>query len=240
MCTILFVVGFGTTVSAHDPEQGIPTDIFLLETGMSQEQIDALDADIKEYIVADLKKNANVSDLTYVDSEMISTVSPRVSQSLTGIEFSCPAWYERDVIHLYPTYEFTTTKRPRGQDSFSFVLGDAMMPYNYGGKLWYKADYMEDWESTSNDTLSANTQSMNGAEFSGSQLGTPDSKIYIKGCTNAQAYPGSGTDKRIIMSYMHNPNRSNYSISFSAMGLGISYTAPGTIYTAAKTVQLSY
>lgn len=43
-----------------------------------------------------------------------------------------------------------------------------MRPYEYGGKLWYKDNTMNDWKV--GGTLTANNQQLSGAEFSGSQL----------------------------------------------------------------------
>jgi hypothetical protein len=113
-----------------------------------------------------------------------------------------------------------------------------MVPYEYGGQLWYKDYTMSNWEV--GGSMTANTQSSNGAEYSGTQLGSPDLSMKIKGCAFCHADVGSRSDKRIIMSYMYNPNRGNYSISFSAYGLGISYSSSSTVYTNASTVKLTY
>lgn len=213
-------------------------DEFLLSTGMPQEQIDTLDEDIKDYIVNDVKNNADLSSLEYVDADFTNTIAPRVNQVLSGIKFYVQAFRSGSTVYIYPTYEFTTDKRPRGYDSFSFQLGNALLPYSYGGQLWYKDYTMSDWAMGS--TLTANTQGFNGAEYSGYQLGSPDWNMKMKGATSIHANIGSGSDKRIIMSYMHNPNRGSYSISFSAGGVGISYSSASTIYTNASTVVLSY
>lgn len=212
------------------------TDDFLLATGMTQEEINAFDSDIKEYIVSNLKDKANTDELEYVELEVMP--SPRVSQTLTGISFTAYAFKSGSTIYIYPTYEFTDAKRPRGQDSFSYQLGDAMLPYNYGGTTWYFDDIINQW--TGSTSMTANMQGFNGAEYSGDQLGTPTYAMRIKGCAYCHASIGTGTDKRIIMSYLYNPNKSNYSISFGIGTLGISYSSSGTVYTAAKTIVLAY
>jgi hypothetical protein len=106
-----------------------------------------------------------------------------------------------------------------------------MRPFEYGGRIWYKFDPMTDWASDGD--LVANNQGFNGAEYSGNQLGTPDFPMKFRGNTYCHAHAGTGTDKRIIMSYMYNPNPSSYTI-------GISYSSPGTVYTNASTVVLNY
>lgn len=231
---------FGLSGTTYAATNKMSTNDFLLNTGMTQQQIDIIDPDIREYIVESLKMNALGKKLEFIETEEVAMQEPRTNQVLSGINFSVSSWKSGSTIYIYPTYEFTTAKRPKGQDSFSFQLGDAMRPHTYGGKLWYKMDSDDSWESDSDAKLVANTQTMNGAEYSGKQLGTSDFKIYLKGCAYAHANVGTGTDTRIIMSYMHNPNKKNYSLSFSAYGVGISYSSSGTIYTAAKTVVLSY
>lgn len=240
---IVLISMVGNTVFASEiDENNVSTNRFLLETGMSQSEIDKIDPDIREYIVENLRENANVEELEFIKSEDVLTPELRVNQALSGISFTVSSWKSGSTIYIYPTYEFTTAKRPRGKDSFSVQFGNALRPETYGGKTWYKVYAQDSWESSTSgsDKMVANTQTMNGAEYSGTQLGTPDSKIFIKGCAYVYAYAGDGTDKRIIMSYMHNPNGTSYNLSFSAYGVGIQYSSSATIYTAAKTVTLSY
>ena len=114
-------------------------------------------------------------------------------------------------------------------------MGDALVPYEYGGRLWYKDYTMTDWVADDDDDLVANNQYSNGAEYSGSQLGSPDYSMKLKGCTYIHAQVGTGSSRQIILSYMHNPNKANYSISFNYGGIGIAYNSSGTIYSSAKT-----
>ena len=236
ICFILFANGSILNVSASASD--ISADEFLLLTGMSRKEINQLDPEIKEFMVSDMKRSADTSDLSYIDSDPEIVFRPMVNQVLTGIVFSAPSFISSSTIYIYPTYEFTTPKEPDGEDSFSFQLGDAMRPYEYGGQVWYKDSGMSSWAV--GDSMTANTQGFNGAEYSGSQLGTPDWPLLIKGCAYCHADVGTGTDKRIVLSYMYNPNSNSYSISFSAYGLGISYSSSNTIYTNASTIRLTY
>ena len=83
-------------------------------------------------------------------------------------------------------------------------------------------------------------QIISNYEFSGSQLGTPDYAMKLKGVTYCHATAGNSSDKRIVMGYLYNPQKTGYSISFSYNGGGISYSPSGTAYTAYKTMNLSY
>ena len=191
---------------------------YLLKTGMPQKEIEKLDDDVMQFIVDDLKSGGK--HFEYINSNIENQISILSSETLTGISFTASAFKNASTIYIYPTYEFTSNKQPRGKDSFSFQLGAAMRPYEYGGKLWYKQ--------------------LSGAEFSGSQLGTPDYAMKLKGVTYCHATAGNSSDKRIVMGYLYNPQKTGYSISFSYNGGGISYSPSGTAYTAYKTMNLSY
>ena len=45
------------------------------------------------------------------------------------IEFYASAFQIGSTIYIYPTYEFAENKKPCGNDSFSFLLGEAIRPY---------------------------------------------------------------------------------------------------------------
>ena len=119
------------------------------------------------------------------------------------IEFYASAFQIGSTIYIYPTYEFAENKKPCGNDSFSFLLGEAIRPYEFGGTLWYKDRTMSDWEVSGN--LIANNQQLNGASYSGSQLGTPRSAMKFMGTTYCHASVGTGDDNRILMGYSYQP-----------------------------------
>lgn len=62
---------------------------------------------------------------------------------------------------------------------------------------------MNDWEASGN--LVANNQQLNGASYSGSQLGTPHSAMKFMGTTYCHAMVGTGDDNRILMGYSYKP-----------------------------------
>ena len=213
---------------------------FLLQAGMPQEEIATLDSITKEFIVNNLRE-AGVTpfELEYIDLEVVPTIVQRVNQLLTGVTYTVFAFRSGNTVFIYPTYEFTTARRPRGQDSFAVSLGDALQPFNYGGQLWARDPLISPvWDPQW--SLHANTQSFSGAAFSGSQLGTPSWPVQFRGNTFIHANIGSGSDRRIIMTYMYNPNRNNFSISFSAFGLGVSFNSSGNIWTSASTQVLNF
>ena len=97
----------------------------------------------------------------------------------------------------------------------------------------------DSWTYESSHNMVAST-TLYGAEYKGTQLGTPDLDIYIKGCAYIHARAGSGSDKRINMAYVHNPNKSNFSFSISAWGIGISYSPSNNIYDKTGLFTLDY
>lgn len=249
-CLLLLCLSIQSNIYAEpkpEEEKGLVYSFFL-STGMSDQEINSMDEDILFFIYEDLQ-NANINeDLHFCRSaetmtgigNMANPLEPMAVQLLSGITFYASAFKSGNTIYIYPTYEFTTTKRPRGMDCFTIELANAFNPFSYGGKLWVRNNSSEVWTSESYYTLTPTQVSLNGAKYEGTQLGTPDYAILIKGCTTVHATVGSGTDKRIAMNYMYNPNRANYSISFSAGGFGISVSSSGTVYSSGSIVTLSY
>ena len=126
-------------------------------------------------------------------------------EDFEGIAFYASAFQIGPTIYIYPTYEFAENKKPCGNDSFSFLLGEAIRPYEFGGTLWYKDRTMSDWEVSGN--LVANNQQLNGASYSGSQLGTSNSAMKFMGTTYCHATVGTGDDNRILMGYSYQPKK---------------------------------
>lgn len=215
------------------------SDEFLLNIGMNQEEIDRIDSDIREFIVKDLKQNIKSTDLEFIETKKVLLNEIESREVLTGIDFYVSSFKSGDIIYIYPTYEFTTPKRPRGADGFAVQLGEAMRGYEYGGKYWYKVNEGDSWISESNNYMIANTN-LYGAEYKGRQLGTPDFNIYIKGCAYIHATAGESSDKRINLAYVHNPDKNNFSFSISAGGIGISYTPSSNIYDKTALFTLDY
>lgn len=238
LLVVVIILGI-CTANASASESNVlnlPSDAFLAYTGMPTSEIANMDPDIKEYIVQNLKQNARIDGLEYVDN--IEEPQTRSAQSLTGISFSASAWKSGNTIHIYPTYEFTTPKKAAGSDSFAFQLSEAMRPYEFGGQVWTKLESWQDWSKYG--SMVANNQSLSGAEYSGTQLGNSPFAFYAKGAAYCHADVGSGTDKRIAMTYMNNPNKGGYSINFAVKGVGVSYSSGNTIYVGSKIVKLSY
>lgn len=237
LCVMTLFSVVDTTYAAEIRKQNMSEDEFLLSTGMSKEAIENMDSDFKEYIVNSLKQNTVGESVEYIETEIVSTVQSRSTEVLTGITFTAQAWQSGGVIHIYPTYEFTTAKRPRGKDGFAFAFGDAIDSYEYGGQMWQKDINGTNWITAG--SMTANHQGLIGAGYSGSQLGNASSNVYAKGCAYAKAKAGSGTSKKIVMQYMHNPNKYSFSIGLSYIA-SFGFNSQSTVYTAASTQYLTY
>ena len=225
-------------VGASDCRVVLADDI-LRAYGMPEERIAELDEDIKQYMVDSLGSMDIASEeIEYIEGGNVETPSLYVNQVLTGINFYCDSFLAGNRVRIYPTYEFTREIKPVGQDSFSVFMGDALIPYGYGGQVWYMDSTMDDWEV--GGSMIANNQFSNGAEYSGNQLGSPSWSMKIKGCAYIDAQVGAGTSKQVILSYMHNPDGANYSLTFNAGAFGIAYNSSETIYSAARTFILDY
>ncbi len=188
-------------VSYVKAEEKVPSDYdaYLQETGMPENEIQKLDEHVKQFIVDDLKNGDGKFE--YMKIDVGKQAMNGREEDFEGIEFSASAFKNGSTIYVYPTYEFTEDKKPCGNDSFSFLLGEAIRPYKFGGTLWYKNSKMNDWEVSGN--LVANNQQLNGASYSGSQLGTSNSAMKFMGTTYCHATVGTGDDNRILMGYSY-------------------------------------
>lgn len=188
-------------VSYVNAEEKVPSDYdaYLQETGMPENEIQKLDEHVKQFIVDDLKSGDGKFEYMKINAE--EQMMNGSAEDFTGIEFYASAFKNGSAIYVYPTYGFTENKKPCGNDSFSFLLGEAIRPYEFGGTLWYKDNTMSDWAVSGN--LIANNQQLNGASYSGSQLGTPRSAMKFMGTTYCHASVGTGNDNRIVMGYSY-------------------------------------
>ena len=146
--------------------------VYLQVSGMLEIEIQMLVEHVKQFIVDDLKNGDGKFE--YMKIDVGKQAMNGREEDFEGIEFSASAFKNGSTIYVYPTYEFTEDKKPCGNDSFSFLLGEAIRPYKFGGTLWYKNSKMNDWEVSGN--LVANNQQLFGASFFVCQLETKKTK----------------------------------------------------------------
>lgn len=228
-------------VNIHAADLSLTEDeLFLLNAGTPLDEIQSMDKDIMAYIVNELKKCDE--PLSYISVEDAMQIQPLSSEILTGINYTVSAYREgTSYVHIFPTYEFTTDKQPKGKDCFAYALGDAFAPVEDGftGALWYKDYTMSNWRISHN--LIANQENLFGAEYSGSQLGSPQYAMKFKGCLGVKAKLTGKSDNRISMSYLYNPNKHNFSVSFSVGAVGISASGIfGNSYCSSKLMYVNF
>ena len=137
-------------VSYVKAEEKVPSDYdaYLQETGMPENEIQKLDEHVKQFIVDDLKNGDGKFE--YMKIDVGKQAMNGREEDFEWIEFYASAFQIGSTIYIYPTYEFAENKKPCGNDSFSFLLGEAIRPYKFGGTLWYKNSKMNDWEVSGN------------------------------------------------------------------------------------------
>ena len=183
-----------------------------------------------------------MDEITYIPTEEIVTPVPYGEQVLTGIEFSVSAFKSAGTVHIYPTYEMTTARKPIGNDCFAISFTEDLEPYEFGGQIWYRYTYSEpnDWEL--GGSMTGIAMDFHSAKYVGNQLGTPDGSMYFKGCTYVQADEISNTTPKILMKYVYSPAFASYEISVGSF-LGINIIPTGwlnDIYVATSTNNLYY
>ncbi|WP_211279704.1 hypothetical protein [Bifidobacterium hapali] len=218
-------------------------DEYLLHAGMPIIEVQNMDPDIKHVIATDLQQQ-NLP-YKYIETREIgkpyyTRLAAGLPNGLSGIRFYASSFKSGNNISIYPTYEFTDYKQPEGKDTFSIYFADAVRPNTYGGQIWHKDQYMNDWRTTSSSKMIPTEVSLQGANFSGQQLGNPDWKMKIKGCAWVHATVGDRNDKRIVVNYVYNPNKMNYSVSFNLGKFGFSIDPPEKVYSTGTALSLSY
>lgn len=108
-------------------------DAYLRETGMPESEIQKLDEHVKQFVVDDLKSGDGKFE--YMKIDVGKQAMNGSEENIEGIEFYASAFQNGSTIYIYPTYEFTENKKPCGNDSFFFLMGEAIRPYEFGGTL---------------------------------------------------------------------------------------------------------
>lgn len=238
LLTLCLVMGCCPNVNAKELDL-TENQQYLLDVGTPLDEVLSMDEDIMEFIVNDLRQSGKT--IEYLEVEEQPQITPYATENLTGIIFYSSAYKAGDnEVRIFPTYEFTTAKWPKGNDCFAVSFGDAFWPRQYVGALWYKDDQtMNNWKISNN--IVANEIGIQGASYSGSQLGTPGFAMKFKGCTGcyAELNPNGG-NKAVAMGYLYNPNNANYSVSFSPGWVGFSVSGVLRAYSASKLEVVSY
>lgn len=236
ICLVLcFALLFCSTAYAENISSA---DRILLRSGMSQEEIDALDPDIKEYIASTLPETCvYAGGIEVENAEGAGQVSTRQLDNTT-MAFSAPCYIDTATGYykIYPTYESTVPIRPRGNDSFAFSLGAGMavVPNSLTGTVWTKdttssATWQTDWVDVEPYSL----ETILGYSIKGAVLGTPSWSMYFKGCCSFTARVHSADAARMIqLGYCYDTTGNwNYSVSLNVafVGFGAGLPRPGTV-----------
>ena len=97
---------------------------------------------------------------------------------------------------------------------------------------YYRGQFRNMWMFGSN--MLANAGGRQDTIYTSRQLTSPDYPLSIKSNTHSLANFGVGNEKRIALTYIHNPNKYEYSINIGAWGQGLTFTTPNTVYTAKR------
>lgn len=222
LCGMLCAGGKGLPVNAE--EQISDADSFLMQAGMKREQLSFYSYEVKQFITEDLKQ-AGAGECELFDLTVSTAAALANGDVLEDIWIDALAFQSGDSLYIYLMYEFTKEKRPQGRDRFYLQFGEAIRPYQYGGRIWYQDKTGGKWSD--GETLEANQQGLQSAEYSGEQLGLVNQKMKIQGCASCHAVVGTGTDNRVIVGYVHDSKGEKIGIYLvgaalvSAFGLGI-------------------
>lgn len=182
-------------------EPAVSAEEYLTETGMSSQEIEILDSDIRQFIAGDLR-DSGVENWK-VDSDILA-LTKTSSQQYTVVFYINVFAFQGDSEHrVYAVYESSTGITPVGNDSLFLRLGDRFSPYEYGGRVWYKKVGDGNW--TQGGGLTADYRTAGGGTFTGRQLGDFQQKMLVKGCVCCYAGEGTGEDNQVTVEYTYCP-----------------------------------
>lgn len=186
-------------------EPSVSAEEYLAETGMSLQEIEILDSDIRQFIAGDLRDSGIEN---WKADRGILALTKTSSQQYTVVFYINVFAFQGGSEHrVYAVYESSTGIAPVGNDSLSLRLGDRFSPYEYGGRMWYKKTGEGNW--TQGGGLTADYRTAGGGTFTGGQLGDFQQKMLVKGCVCCYAGEGTGEDSQVTVEYTHCPTREN-------------------------------
>ena len=205
MALMCLLSGCGIFQFTADAKELSDAEEYLLQTGLSTQEIDALDRDVREYIAEDLKGseggqwrvNRDIQILTAAHSEPCSV----------AFYINVYAFVSDRVFRFYAVYESSTGIMPMGNDSLFLETGTRFTPLEYGGQLWYKKAGGENW--VRGGRLNADSQTSGGAAFTGRQMGDFQRKMLVKGCVWCCAAVEENGEAKVTVEYTYEPPGEN-------------------------------
>lgn len=198
MCLVVAFNHSKLLSAAKEPDR---TGEYLAKTGMSLQEIDALDEDARQFIADDLR-SSGVKDWR-INKDILALTKTSSEQYTVAFYINVFAFQAGSEHRIYAVYESSTGIMPTGNDSLSLSLGNSFIPYEYGGRLWYKKAGEDNW--IQGGGLTADRQTLAGGTFTGRQLGDFQKKTLIKGCVYCYANEGNGDEAEVTVDYTYNP-----------------------------------
>lgn len=190
---------------------------YLMKTGMSLWEIEALDSDARQFIADDLR---NSDGRNWRVNTNILTLTKTSSEQYTVAFYINVFAFQAGLNHrIYAVYESSTGIMPAENDRLFLGVGDGFMPREYGGRIWYKKAGDENW--VQGGELAADCKTAEGGTFTGRQLGDFQGKMLVKGCVYCYAGEGTGDDNRVTVEYTYEPAKESNEVRLYVMIIAI-------------------
>lgn len=182
---------------------------YLVKTGMSLQEIEVMDSDVRRFIADDLRCADNLKNTDepgwIIDRNIPTLTKTGSEQNTAAFYINVYAFRAGMEYRIYAVYESFTGIMPDGNDSLFLGVGDGLAAREYGGRIWYKKAGDEAW--TQGGGLAANHRTQRGGTFTGGQLGDFRRKMLVKGCVYCHAGEGAGNDTMVTVEYTHRPSK---------------------------------
>lgn len=207
-------------------------DAFFEKANVPEQKIEELDDELKKFIISN--SGTNIEYVEVIREEIVAPRANGYTISTTELSLSVVVFKSGNQLEIYPTYEWLTPTKPKGKDYFGYAVSSSYsaVPNERSNRIWYKLDVDDAWTVSGSATYTGS--SIYGYEHSGSSLGSPDFKLYLKGCFYYKVdIDSSNPVKKIAMSYVHDKSW------FSSVSYGVSY-GPASISITPSSSNVGY
>ena len=207
-------------------------DAIFKKANVPEEKLQELDEELKKFIISN-----SGTDIEYVEVVKEDNVIPRADGytiSDEDLSLSVIVLKSGNQLEIYPIYEWLTPVKPKGKDYFGYAVSSSYsaVPGERSSRMLVKMEKNDSW--TNEGAITYTGSSIYGYEHSGSTLGTPSFKIYIRGFFYYKVdIESSNPVKKIVMSYVHDTSW------FSSVSYGVSY-GPASISVTPSSSNVGY
>lgn len=213
-------------------------DSLLRKANTPENEIEQMDDEFKRFIYENSLSKGNVEYINVTQEQGTGIMTraagytiPTSELKLSVIAFKYP---NKNQVDIYPSYEWLVPTKPKGKDYFGYSTHSSfsVVPGERNNLIWYKIHSNDNWVRSHEASYTGS--SLTGYEHSGSDLGTPDFPIYLKGHFHYRVdIDSSSPVKKIVLAYVHDTSWGggiSYGVSYGPLSISITPSSSSVGY----------